>query len=224
MSVTVKQIQKLDKIAIEKYGIPSLVLMENAGRHVAMEVLRLLKKQRKVCVVCGMGNNAGDGFVVARHLMNHGCAVDIVVIGDARNLKHDAAINYLILKKLKYPMITVRARYSALVRAIRKSDIVVDAIFGVGLNRDIENPYKNVIEVINAHAKRTVAIDAPSGLNADDGSIYGVCIKAHTTVTFTLAKKGFQKKDGPRYVGNVIVVDIGIPKKLYKLCLSPTKI
>jgi len=217
-TVTTKQIQKFDKLVIEKYGVPSIVLMENAGASVAEEVIKRLRGRRRVCIVCGAGNNGGDGFVAARHLFNKGCQVTVVLIGKPTSLKHDAAVNFAVLKKLKIQIICVGAHGRAPLREIQNADIVVDAIFGVGLNRDIEEPTKSVIEAINVHAKKVLAVDTPSGLEATSGRIYGVCVKAHTTVTFTFAKKGFKTGVGPTYCGRIIVADIGIPKSLHKYC------
>ena len=214
-TVTVKEIQDLDKIAIEQYGIPSLVLMENAGCLVAGEVIRLVKRIKTpyVCVVCGLGNNAGDGFVVARHLWEAGIKTRVFLIGQGNRLKADAAVNYRILKKLKYDI--VETRHALSLRDIKKADIVVDAIFGVGLNREVASPFREAIEVLNTHAKEIIAIDIPSGLDGTTGKIYGVCVKAKTTVTFSFAKKGFFKNQGLKHTGRIIVVDIGIPKKLH---------
>lgn len=211
-AVTVKEIQKLDKIAIQEIGIPSLVLMENAGQSVAQEVLKRLKDQPKkvVCVVCGVGNNAGDGFVAARHLLIAGIKTKIFLIGRERDLKNDAAVNCQILRKVGYPIFSVTELNSVLKRNLSRADVVVDAIFGVGLSRLIEGPFKEIIQEINQRAKHVVSIDIPSGLNGTTGKIYGVCVKADVTVTFSFAKKGFFKNEGPRYAGRVVVADIGI--------------
>ncbi len=208
--VTVRQVQKLDKIAIKRCGIPSLVLMENAGRAVAEEVKKSLRGKRspRVCIVCGVGNNAGDGFVVARHLINEGVGVKVLLASPKQGFKHDAAVNYRILKKMKCPI----RRFAA--REVAAAGSVVDAIFGVGLNREIAEPFRGTIETLNRKAKYVIAVDVPSGLDGTTGAIYGVCVKADRTVTFSFAKKGFYKRQGPRHTGKVIVVDIGIPARL----------
>lgn len=212
--VTVKQIQDLDRNAIERIGIPSLVLMENAGRSVAEEVLKTLKDKKKICVICGLGNNAGDGFVVARYLINAGKKVDIVLIGKGKNLKEDAFMNYSILKKLKYPIQEISGINKTVVQKIKAADAVVDAIFGVGLNRRVGAPFKSFIEAINAYAQKIISVDIPSGLDGTTGGTYGVCVRADKTITFTFMKKGFLLEQGPRMAGRVVVVDIGIPKCL----------
>jgi len=215
-SVTVKQIQKLDKIAIEKYGVPSLVLMENAGRSVAGEVVKRVKRIRspRVCIVCGSGNNAGDGFVAARHLINNGIKTSVYLIGRGSRLKHDAAVNYRILKKLKYPIKEIRKGRDRSLQDIKKADVTVDAVFGVGLNRDISGSFYNAIEAINKYSKKIISVDTPSGLDGTTGKIYGVCVRANVTVTFTFTKKGFLKGQGPKNTGKVIIVDIGIPVQI----------
>ena len=212
--VTVQQIQNLDKTAIERYSIPSIVLMENAGRAVAEEIKKHLRSKRRprVCIVCGAGNNAGDGFVAARHLLNAGIGTKIFLVGKARQLKHDAAVNYRILKRMKCPVIDCRGtKFCAPTGPIVQADVVVDAIFGVGLDREIVEPFRSVIETINRAAKYVIAVDIPSGLDGTTGAIYGVCVKADRTMTFSFPKKGFLKGHGPRRTGKIIVVDIGIP-------------
>lgn len=217
-TVTVSEIQKLDALAISQYGIPSIVLMENAGRLTAQEVLKVLrrKKAQNVVIVCGLGNNAGDGFVVARHLIEEGVRTKVYLLGSVRKLKQDALVNYQILKKLKYRVQELKTIRSAFVRDIKNTDVVVDAVFGVGLNRDIKGLFKEAIENICDYAKCVVSVDVPSGLNGTTGKIHGVCVKAKKTVTFSFAKKGFLIGEGPKYVGQVIVKDIGIPMKLKK--------
>jgi NAD(P)H-hydrate epimerase len=216
MLVTVKQIQALDKIAIERIGIPSAVLMENAGRAVAQEVLRYLTKKRRpsVCVFCGLGNNAGDGFVAARHLLVRGIRVQTFLLGDPKNLKGDAALNYRIFRKLGGPFKKIGRMTPAAARAMAGCAVVVDALFGVGLNREIQDPFRGIIEKINAAGRAVIAVDVPSGLNATTGEVFGVCVKATRTVTFTCPKKGFFRREGPRHTGKIIVADIGIPKQL----------
>ena len=221
--VTVKEILKLDRVAIEKFGIPSIVLMENAGREVTVEVIRQVKKVKKprVCVICGLGNNAGDGFVIARHLANAGIPTKTFLVGKANQLKHDAAVNYRILKRMKCPIIDCRGtKFCAPTGSIAQADVVVDAIFGVGLNREIGEPFRSAIEVINRKAKHVVAVDIPSGLDGTTGAIYGVCVKADRTVTFSFPKKGFLKGHGPRQAGKVVVADIGIPAHVVKQVLG----
>jgi NAD(P)H-hydrate epimerase len=215
-TVTVQQIQQLDKTAIEEIGIPSLALMENAGRSVAQEIVHRARriKRPRVCIICGVGNNAGDGFVAARHLINAGIDVKIFLVGQGGPLKRDAAVNLRILRNLNCPIQNVGPQDLLSLREIAKAHVVVDAMFGVGLNREVTDPFWTVIEAVNKMGKRVVAVDIPSGLDGTTGKVYGVCVKADITVTFSFIKRGFLKGQGPKYVGKVVVADIGIPRKL----------
>ncbi len=179
--------------------------MENAGHGVAQEIYKKLKRRKKssVVVVCGTGNNGGDGFVAARYLSNWGLKPRIFLVGDVAQLKTDALANYRVAKNLG---ITFK-------KSLRSADLIVDAIFGVGLNRPIQEPYYGIIHAINAQGSYVVAVDIPSGLDGTTGDIYGICVKADLTVTFSCPKKGFFKKQGSFYTGRQVVVDIGIPSK-----------
>lgn len=216
-AITAKQIQNLDRKAIEQYGIPSIVLMENAGRAVTEETLKDFKKTRKlkVGIFCGLGNNAGDGFVAARHLLNKGIEAKVFLIGRAGQLKADAAVNYRILKNCGRKISEISEFNKPVQKAVAQADIIIDAIFGVGLNREITEPFKSIIQSLNRSGKRILAVDVPSGLNATTGKIYGVCIKAHKTVTFSFPKTGFFRNRGPLYIGKVVVVNIGIPLEIH---------
>ena len=216
-TVTVEQIQELDRVAIQERGIPSLQLMEAAGK-ACFEVIRK-KSPKRVTVICGIGNNAGDGFVIARHLINAGVNLDLFVTGPTKRLKNDALVNCRILRKLKYPVHQILKIDSNFEKCLKKADCVVDAIFGVGLNREINDPFRSVIHAVNRFGKKIVSVDIPSGLDGTTGKTWGACIDASATVTFSFAKKGFYLKEGPQHVGKIIVVDIGIPEKLKRRIL-----
>lgn len=215
-SLSVEEIQAFDRFAIEDLGIPSIVLMENAGRAVAEAVWDRLKNssRAKVSIVCGLGNNAGDGFVAGRHLRNRGVTTNIFLIGSAEKLKADAAVNYRILKKIPCPIVEGTAVDDRTKKILKESSVIVDAIFGVGLNRPITEPFKGMIETINALHRPVVSADIPSGLDGTTGRIWGVCIKAAVTVTMSFPKKGFYQGQGPYYIGKVVVADIGISSRL----------
>jgi hydroxyethylthiazole kinase-like uncharacterized protein yjeF len=213
--VSALEIQQLDRLAIEG-GIPSFILMENAGRGCAQLVLRRLrlKKNKQVCIVCGTGNNGGDGFVIARYLAQAHVDVHVFVIGDKKSLKQDPAINFAILKSMHLPLY-IRKRWSKEDRnKLREAEMIVDALFGIGLNRPLENSFQKVIEIMNHESQYTVSIDVPSGLNATTGKKEGACIDADQTITFTFAKQGFFINDGPGVVGRLNIIDIGIPAAL----------
>ncbi len=212
-SLTVQEVQALDRWAIEKIGIPSVVLMENAGQGLAREIFNKLKDRRKssVVIVCGSGNNGGDGFVAARYLFNLGFKPRVFLIGRPSQLKADALINYRVAENLGIGVTLIDGVNSAFKKFLQSADIVVDAIFGVGLNRPIGEPYYGIIQAINTLASYVIAVDIPSGLDGTTGDIYGISIKAKMTVTFSYPKKGFLRKYGPLYTGRTQVVDIGIP-------------
>ncbi len=215
-TVSARQIKQLDRIAIEKIGLPSLALMENAGKAVAAEVIKSLrgKKYPRVVIFCGTGNNGGDGFVVGRYLVNAGIGTDVFLAGKARDLKPDAAVYYRILKKLGMPVREVRNPDPRMIDTIAKSDLLVDAVFGVGLNRELTGLPALIIEKMNQGGRPVLAVDVPSGLDATTGKIHGTCVRAAKTVTFTFAKRGFYLNDGPQHAGKIVVADIGIPRKL----------
>lgn len=195
--LTVKQARAFDKFAQEKLGIPSIVLMENAGRSAAEVALKMLGKKKKVVVVCGVGNNGGDGFVAARHLINAGVNVQVFVVGKISKLKPDPKTNYNILKKIG-------------IKFTKKidGDLIIDALFGIGLRSEIREPYASIIELMNKSGRPILAVDVPSGLDADTGKVLGIAVKAKKTVTFVASKKGFVK--ARKYCGKIVVRDIGI--------------
>ncbi|MBI4431786.1 MAG: NAD(P)H-hydrate epimerase [Candidatus Omnitrophica bacterium] len=202
--------RELDERAVREFKTPSLLLMENAGRSVAEEILKT--GAGKIAIVSGKGNNGGDGFVVARHLHNHGRDVEVTFIGERGQLKGDSLINFEILEKLGVPLGIHTKDWDW-----GDADLVVDAIFGTGLSKNVEEPYKSAIEEINklsAGGTTVVSIDVPSGLNADSGEVMGVAVHADITVTLASEKMGLRKGDGPRYAGQIVVGYISMPRAL----------
>ena len=216
-ALSVRQIQALDRKAIESYGVPSLALMENAGKAVADEAERLLKtvSHPRVAVVCGLGHNAGDGFVAARHLINAGVGVNLFVVGSPSRLKNDAAVYFRVLEKCGCKGLEIRNVTARFRKRLQNTDLIVDAIFGVGLNRSITGLYADVISALNVSGKKILAVDIPSGLDGTTGATFGTCVKAYKTVTFSFMKKGFFNQDAARLTGRVVVADIGIPRQLW---------
>ncbi len=215
-----EQMKRLDKKAQDEYGIPGLILMENAGLRASEIAYKLLKKRKKksVFIFCGPGNNGGDGFVVARHLLNHNVKVRVFLLSTSAKIKGDALVNYRILEKMGAQIIALpRVPYlrNASV-ALSKAGLIIDAIFGIGLNKVIEGFIEEVISQINRANVPVLSLDVPSGLCANTGKVLGCCIAAHTTVTFGAAKKGFYKADGPQKVGKLIVADISLPRDFLK--------
>ncbi|MFH2137034.1 MAG: NAD(P)H-hydrate epimerase [Candidatus Omnitrophota bacterium] len=214
--VTASQMQELDRRAQQDYGIPGLILMENAGLRASETAVFLLKKKsnKKVVIFCGPGNNGGDGFVVARHILNKGLKVKIFILGDEKKIKGDALINFIILKKMRADIIRHQNILKEVNPALKGAGIVIDAIFGIGLNKEVKGVFREVINFINTAGKTVLALDTPSGLCAATGNIFGVCVLAHTTVTFGAAKKGFYLKKGKQYVGKLLIADISFPRQL----------
>ncbi|MGB9627278.1 MAG: NAD(P)H-hydrate dehydratase [Thermodesulfobacteriota bacterium] len=215
---TAEQMQEMDRKSIENYKIPGIVLMENAGRGAAEVISKTFPdiQHRKVAVISGKGNNGGDGFVIARHLMNQGATVKVFLLTDPRALRGDAEINYQILYRMKGDLLPVPSSkdYQKIKKELEKFDLLVDGIFGTGLDAEVTGYYREVIDHLNTLQKPIVAIDIPSGLNANTGKPFGTAIRATLTITFGLPKIGLLISPGLDYVGEVKVIDIGIPKRL----------
>ena len=211
-SITSQKMKTLDRTAIERYGIPSLILMENAGRGIADLAQRLVREKARILVVCGKGNNGGDGFVSARHLANRGFKVKVFLLGDPSDLASDAKINYRIVKKMGIPII--QKSLPRLKMLLKQASLVIDGIFGVGLTRPVEGIYYDAIALINSSRKPVLAIDIPSGLDSDRGKALGIAVRAKMTGTLAVAKRGLVIGNGPYYAGKIKVIDISIPREL----------
>lgn len=208
-----KEVRALDARAIEEFGIPGIILMENAGRGV-VDYMLSCNVQGNIVICCGKGNNAGDGFVVARHLDNLNLAVHVLIFAKPEEYSGDAKTNYEIAHKSLLPMTVVhQENFNEVTESIlAKADWIVDALFGTGLTGKVQSPYESVIQTINQMNATILAIDIPSGLDCDSGQPLGCAVKATHTVTFVAVKQGFTKPCAKQYVGHVHVVDIGIPK------------
>lgn len=210
---SVAEVRRLDTQASSLMGIPPLILMENAGRGLAELLLNKCSFQ-KILIICGKGNNGGDGFVAARHLANKGHSIEVLLLNPAAAFKGEALLNYEILKKMKLVIKTLEDVEDELSGYIRSFDAVIDAIFGIGLKDSVNHFYAAVIETINTCAKYIIAADLPSGLHGDTGEVMGCAVKADETGTFAVMKKGLVLGAGPQYAGNVSVIDISIPSLL----------
>lgn len=205
--------RELDRRAIQEMGIPGVVLMENAGRNIANYLLSL-KPKGPVAVCCGKGNNAGDGFVIARYLDNHDVPVRVLLLGQSEKYKGDAEINYQILAKSGIAMRFCPDSQS-LQKELENADWIVDAIFGTGLSGEVRASYYQMIQVINDQNAKILAVDIPSGLDCDTGRSLGIAVQAQQTVTIVASKKGFNNPEAQPYLGKITVIDIGIPKLLF---------
>jgi len=219
-ALTRQEMRELDRKAIEEYKIPGIILMENAGRNVAEEVLQMIDNPRKakVAILCGKGNNGGDGFVVTRHLHNHCISVGVFLVARISDIVKDgdAGTNLQILLNMKIPVNEIFdiPGVNNLLKELNGYSTLVDALFGTGLSGEVREPFKTLIHGVNTLNKPIVSVDIPSGLDCNTGKVLGAAIKATKTVTFAIAKKGFYLNDGPGYTGKVIVSDISIPREL----------
>jgi hydroxyethylthiazole kinase-like uncharacterized protein yjeF len=213
--VSAKEMQDLDRRTIQECGVPGIVLMENAGRGAAELLVRSFPEIRKVRVgiLAGPGNNGGDGFVIARHLKNWGIDAEVYLFSNMDDVHGDALINLQVWINMggKLREVIYKGDFARLKRELPRTNLIVDAIFGTGLNSDVRGHLKDVISFVNSLPQPVMAVDIPSGLDATRGKALGIAIQATLTATFGLAKIGQVIEPGVSYVGRLEVVDIGIP-------------
>jgi len=209
---TREQSRQLDRRAIDQYGIASLVLMENAGRG-TVDVLERLGISGPIVILAGKGNNAGDGFVIARHLEIRGHAAKVLLLFPPSELRGDAAANFAILEKSSVPIVEIDAP-DELESHGRGADWIVDAMLGTGAHGEPRPPFDTAIDWTNAQPARKLAVDVPSGLDCDTGEPAAHTIRADHTCTFAALKTGFTKSSAKPYVGTIHVCDIGTPPRL----------
>ncbi len=227
------EVRELDRRAIEDFGVPGIVLMENAGRGAAELLMRLNPEKAPVVVLCGPGNNGGDGFVIARHLDIHGWPVKVWLVRPEdnrrsfgfsqaaaaidRRLSPDCETNAEIWSHSQ-PLHSNEKPGNewkeALVKDVTDAGWVVDSLFGTGLSRPLAAPFDELIPFLNASGKPVLAVDIPSGLDCDTGEPLGPTIRAAHTATFVALKKGFLNPASRDWTGEVHVIDIGAPRAL----------
>jgi len=220
---TSAEMQACDRYAIDVLKIPGLILMENAGRGVVEMTLKHFGPlhNRSVVVFCGKGNNGGDGFVAARHLLQHLANVTVYLAGKSSELKGDAKTNYEILKRISRltdggkELRLIESSSAAKLSMLRQPDVIIDALFGTGFSREIKGAYKSVVEWINRSESYKVSIDIPSGIDADDGSVHGAAVFADLCVTMGMKKIGLIINKGRTYTGLVETVDTGVAGRLH---------
>lgn len=203
-------IREIDKKSIEIYGIPGLVLMENAGRATADVILAEYPYTQAAALFAGGGNNAGDGFVIARQLISEGVQVITYVAADPRKYTGDALTNYRALKKIGGEIVELGGS----LRKYRTADIIIDALLGTGLEREVAGFYKKVIGFLNSQSAPVISVDLPSGLDADTGQALGAAVEADITVTYALPKVGTSVYPGVDYAGDVYLANITTPEVL----------
>ncbi len=223
---TAQEMKDLDRSATEIFGIPSVVLMENAG----LGTVRMIEKELGCCkntfalIFVGPGNNGGDGLVIGRHLHQRGCQPIFFFLVSPDSLKGDSAVNLQIIHKLRLPFHVVDspARVETIPVLLKQFEsrglpcyVVIDAIFGIGLCREITGHFADTINLINSpnfsHASPIVAVDTPSGMDSDTGKILGTCVRADYTATYCCAKPGHFIHGSSSWTGKVEIIDIGIP-------------
>ena len=212
LALTPEQSRELDRRAIAEYGIPSMVLMENAGRG-TVDVLERLGINGPVVILCGKGNNAGDGFVVARHLEIRGHACKVLLLCPPSEFTGDAATNFAILEKTTVPIVETETP-NELDPHGRGADWLVDAMLGTGARGEPRPPFDTAIDWMNAQSARKLAIDVPSGLDCDTGQPAIHTVRADHTCTFAAMKIGFTQPSAKPFAGTVHVCDIGVPSRL----------
>jgi NAD(P)H-hydrate epimerase len=217
--LTRAQSRRVDQLAVDEYGFSGLVLMENAGRGVA-DVLCRLGIADPVAICCGRGNNAGDGFVIARHLDLRGYPVRVLLWAEPEELTGDAAVNFKILRKTEVPIEVFGAGAATghdrarLAKCLEDTAWIVDALLGTGARGAPRPPLDLVIDQLNAAAAPKLAVDVPSGLDCDTGLPAVHAIHAVATCTFVATKVGFSRPEAAACLGQVHVLDIGVSTKL----------
>jgi hydroxyethylthiazole kinase-like uncharacterized protein yjeF len=209
-----QQVRAFDRLAIHTWGVPGVVLMENAGRNAADAIQQLLgdASGKQVAVVAGTGNNGGDGFVIARHLRARGASPVVFLVGDPEKMSADAAVNFAVLPHLN---VEIRRRRGEAIAGLSGElgafDLVVDALGGTGIAGALRGDLAAAVEQINAAGKPVASVDIPTGLDCDTGAAPGPAVRADLTITFAARKQGFDAPGASQYTGRVILADIGVP-------------
>ena len=216
--LSVDQVRAIDKLAIDKLGMCGLVLMENAGARVAYGIDAMSISERIATVLCGTGNNGGDGLVIARHLDALGWLVHVWLVGDRRSLSMDCQSNLEILERSEWKIGWIDAEQTfglqSLVNDMNESTVVADALLGTGSKGALRQPHANVVRAANSIQSIRVAVDQPTGMDAQTGEVFDPCFQAATTFTFVAKKPGLLSTEARSVVGDLKVVPIGIPSSL----------
>jgi hydroxyethylthiazole kinase-like uncharacterized protein yjeF len=217
---TREKIRELDRRAIHEYGIPGIVLMENASRGITGHAMKLLNwpnkpDENRVLIICGGGNNGGDGLASARHLQIGGLKPTVVLCVPMTSYKGDALINLNICRKMGVPIVDGGQECGAALTQVGSTDLVIDALLGTGLTEDVRAPCDAAIEWMNKKNDAPVlSVDIPSGMDCDTGEPLGMCVKADVTVTLVGIKKGLLLPGARRTAGDIRLVGIGVPRRL----------
>jgi len=210
--------REVDRRTIEEFGVPGAVLMESAGMRIAEFIFSRFPKESRIVVLTGPGNNGGDGLVAARLLAQVGYSVSLWSTVKSGGYKGDAALNDKFLLKTHFPYqrLSQSADIEQFGHDLNSADLLVDALLGIGTDRDVEGLLAELIAAINSNTVPVLAVDIPSGINADSGNIMGSAIKADWTVTFAAPKAGLMLYPGAGMAGEVVIGAINIPAALYE--------
>ncbi len=221
------EVRDIDRQAIEEFGLPGVVLMENAGRGCA-DIINQRWNRGRCIICCGPGNNGGDGFVIARHIQNSGWDVHIRLATPVESVRGDAAVFLANALKSAIPVRTVMIREGSrsadhfgvpldeFQSELKGADLIVDAVLGTGLSGEVRSPYREIIQAINTAERPVLAIDLPSGMECNTGLPLGICVKATRTATMVSSKLGYKNVRSFEWTGPIDIVDIGIPLLLKK--------
>jgi len=202
------------EVNAEYFGVSLLQLMENAGRNVALEIAARFPPEQEIAIFCGLGGNGGDGFVAARHLLSMGFKVSVILAGSGKEITHEAALeNWFALQSLRENIPLYEVADSSAIPKV-DAEIVVDALLGTGTKGKLKPPISQMVEYVNTLSAFKIAVDVPTGVDSDTGEIIGSAVKANITVTFYKAKMGLE--NAKKYVGELIVRDIGLPQEMEK--------
>lgn len=214
--MTRDEVRAFDSWAINTLAIPGVVLMENAGRSCAELIEEKLADTTnpKVCIFCGTGNNGGDGYVIARHMLNSGFSVTIVIVGDRNKIKGEAKVNLDVLESMGQMIEQMNLTDGNIAERVKTltagADMIVDSLFGTGLSGQLRDEYNQLIKSLNSLNCPVLAVDIPSGLDCDTGQPHGIAIQADYTVTFVALKKGFTNEEAAQYTGEIYIASIGV--------------
>jgi NAD(P)H-hydrate epimerase len=220
--------RQIDRLSVERYALPTLILMENAARHtadVALELVEDIDKPR-VLIVCGNGNNGGDGLAAARHLHNAGARISILLAAPDTRFTGDAAANLAVVRRMNLAAYSVGTDPDLSARqALERfsgADLIIDALLGTGLDRPVDGAFAKLIAWMNAYRDAPVlSVDIPSGLDCDSGRPLGAAVHADSTITFVGLKRGFLTLEAQEFLGDVTVADIGVPRELIAELATP---
>jgi NAD(P)H-hydrate epimerase len=225
---SLERIRSVDRIAMERFLIPSLLLMENAGRGAADWIIEEMAAWAPVVILCGTGNNGGDGLVIARHLHAARIPLCVWLVGDPARMTPDTATNFAILSKTRISSkwLALDAEESAMVPlrlAIDGAGMIIDAFLGTGAKGSPRGAMANAIEASNGTTAQRIAIDVPSGLDGRTGLPSTPTFRAHTTLTFVAPKIGFESTNASPYIGRVEVLPIGVPPEVIEAACSENR-